>query len=743
VQDDADVSDGYVTALRSLGWLDPATKVAKVQLAVLNGEVDVFARIEFSATFTRGGRVANEMRLSSMPANPYGGSGAGWIYTLDVVMIAYFLYLLVGASRRTLRILRDGKLGAEAKLGRLLGLWRVLDWGATASLLACFVTWFVYVDAVAAIRAKIQADAATPATYAGGPASLHVELFYAMDLMDSFKVAAVWALIFLSMRLFKYFTFQPRLAVFTNALGRAATDGAHFALLFTVILATYGVWGFFMFGPQAPDWHDVSTSATSTLRLIMYDYDLPTMATTYPQMAHFFVLSFLMLVTNLTFWVLLGILLDAYSEVRAESVGAPTILQESIAFVHSLPKMAPHPVARLHDELPRWRRWLLSCLACRPCRGRGSDFGGLRGAAGGRYSSFGDAGGDAGEGRGSKGARRDPTWQEITGALRDGSLRHAPAVTVADLRRGLHMHTAAAARLVAEAQQAEAAEAARRRTAARAGGAAGAGGAGGAGGASGAGGDNDSDDGSVAGHSAGGVAGGRGEQEAEEDSGIELGEGSGRARIATIAFGDGSAHRVLLRLPANVHGGEPYYGSDLPGSQPLPAGLARDLSRLERTLSAGHVLRTISRTVGGGGGDAGGHEARSLAYASSSGDSDEAEGGVGARADAAAQGAAAAPDADFASIDELAEHVNRVAIQLHALRSRDSVASGAARSSDASSLARALSELGPGGLLGTASPTLTAAAASGATPRAGFSPLPAAAAGGRGSRDANQTPPRQ
>jgi hypothetical protein len=411
VEDDADTVAAYTTALQEARWLDEATKMVKVQLAVLNAQVGLFARVEFTATFTRGGRVDALTFVTSMPIEPYAGPGGGALYLLDVVMLGYVAYLLVGAVRRWVRAVRSHGSGWE-RFTKVFGFWRVLDFGAVASLLACIVTWYMYVEQVTAIRSDIAAAHATPATYAGGPPSLHVSLYLAMNLMDNFKMAAVWALIFLSARLFKYFTFQPRLAVMTDTLARAWDDGLHFAFLFAILLTMYGVWGYFMFGPQAPDWHSLNTSTVSVIRFMMYDYDLPAMSVTYPTMANFYCLSFMVLITNMTLWMFLAIILESYTEVRSESQGAPSVMQEAVAFAQSVPMMDWSPPDACANILPR--------------------------SAGGAKK------------------RKEATWNDVITALETGPLRFSADVTVAQLHDALHLRTGAAARLVAEARQAAA-----------------------------------------------------------------------------------------------------------------------------------------------------------------------------------------------------------------------------------------------------------------------------------------------
>jgi hypothetical protein len=63
--------------------------------------------------------------------------------------------------------------------------------------------------------------------------------------------------VLLTLRMFKYFKYQPRLAALAEGIAAGVSDFAHVALIFGLILAMYGIVGHFAFGPQARDWRDV------------------------------------------------------------------------------------------------------------------------------------------------------------------------------------------------------------------------------------------------------------------------------------------------------------------------------------------------------------------------------------------------------------------------------------------------------------------------------------------------------
>jgi hypothetical protein len=340
-----------VTGLEEAFWLDEASQVVAVQIALYNGQTNFFATVEMATTFTPGGRLDVASRVGSFSANPYLGAAAG-AYVLDFMLSCYALYLLRSTLKRLVASMREpGDL--LTKLSHVFQLWRMLDVGASVFLWTSIGLWISFCVKLAAIRREVYSDGgASPETYTtGAQAETARQIFAAFETFSSFKIAAAWALIFLSLRLFKYFQFQPRLAVITDSLIMAFKDGVHFALLFAVLLTLYGVWGHFMFGTQCPDWRTVSSSIVAVFRYMMYDYDLVAMeATGFVHMADFFFVSYMIVITNLILWMFLAIILESYTTIRAAQFDTPSLADELTVLLRSLPApadMLPSQLARL------------------------------------------------------------------------------------------------------------------------------------------------------------------------------------------------------------------------------------------------------------------------------------------------------------------------------------------------------------------------------------------------------------
>jgi len=330
-----------ISNLEDAQFLDEGTTAIAIQMSLYNGQTNYFGTVELAATFSQGGRVDPTFRFGSFSASPY--LGYEWTYILDITIILYGLYLLRSTLGRIYKDWRNMPGDVFSKASHALQLWHILDILATSFIWSAIILWADFNVRRSDARTKIISDPnASPVSYASSTHSETLKtIFGAFEVFAAFKIAASWALIVLSLRLFKYFQFQPRLAVITDSLIMAFKDGIHFAVLFTVILVCYGVWGHFMFGPQAVDWHDINTSIVSIFRFMMYDYDLITMESTgFVAMADFFFASYMMLITNLVLWMFLAIILESYTTIRMMQADQPSLVDELVMLVRSSPPIA-------------------------------------------------------------------------------------------------------------------------------------------------------------------------------------------------------------------------------------------------------------------------------------------------------------------------------------------------------------------------------------------------------------------
>ena len=338
--------------LATAGWLDAATHTVDVQLALLNGQSGVFASVVLRCTFTSGSLVETSSEIRSVPVNPYEPAAANWyLYVLDALLVLYWAYLALGAARRVWAVVRAPG-GAWDKAGMLCSYWRLLDFATVAALTSVIVLWALLVSELAALRASIAAVVAdNPAAIQGGPSTVQADLFDVVERLGQVKQAAVFTLIFLTLRLFKYFAFQPRLAIMSTVFARSCGDILTHGFVFALLVVMFGVWAHFLFGPQAADWATPGGSVFSIFRFSMYDYKFIPMAQQYPFLAGVFYVAFMVLITNLVLWMFLAILFETYTEVRYESHNTPSAFEEGAAFLSTVPRDAHACWARPRNSM--------------------------------------------------------------------------------------------------------------------------------------------------------------------------------------------------------------------------------------------------------------------------------------------------------------------------------------------------------------------------------------------------------
>ena len=272
VEDTRAVNQGILRQLDTAGWLDSSTASINVEFAVLNGETGFVGRVALKALFNVGGRVETSAEITSLPIDPY------YMYpelrVLDTLVVVWLIYLLTALLFSVASALRAGEYA------KLLSFWFLVDCVTTFTLLAAVAQFGAVLTALSNLGLD---PAAAPGAYAAGCAacldtyaccSVGNNILAASVLFETFKSTVVVYLICATLRLFYYFSFQPRLAVFADAFARAFPDILHFAIVFSVVMCMFGVWGHFQFGALAPDWHTVGGSIIAVFRFMQYDYDL-------------------------------------------------------------------------------------------------------------------------------------------------------------------------------------------------------------------------------------------------------------------------------------------------------------------------------------------------------------------------------------------------------------------------------------------------------------------------------------
>jgi hypothetical protein len=367
-------SSAALYALASAGWLDHLTAGLRTSVLVLNPELGYVAHLHMLATLSRGGRVASRTMLHSMSLDSYAESPA--LYALDIFIMLYVVYLILGAGKRMARIfcIRKGST-AEQRWAQLVSFSTALDWGVIFALVAAGALWSKYVLAVTAARGRMAAMAqlepddttlagppgapnatdanataaptnSTDTGTGGGPfppewALVEQGFANAAAALAAFKTATVWSVIFMTLRLFKYFAFQSRIAVLADTIAAAWEDLVHFFVLVAVLFVGFGTWAHFAFGTQVALYGDSESFVLGMFRFMMLDYDVAGMQAADPSTSTLFYVTFMVIVANVVLWMLFAVVFENYTLLRMSALRWPSLQDEAVAFAQALPHMVP------------------------------------------------------------------------------------------------------------------------------------------------------------------------------------------------------------------------------------------------------------------------------------------------------------------------------------------------------------------------------------------------------------------
>jgi len=148
-----------------------------------------------------------------------------------------------------------------------------------------------------------------------------VSLEYASTIMKAQLFFNFINIVLCLVRTFKFYRFQPRLAIVNQTLGAAYQDLLHFLLMFLTFLLGFGVIAHILFGPEIFIFSTFAESINSIyIMMLTAAVDVASLAHVDGAMAVLFYLLFMFLVAVILLNVLLAILVDSYMKAKEEEL---------------------------------------------------------------------------------------------------------------------------------------------------------------------------------------------------------------------------------------------------------------------------------------------------------------------------------------------------------------------------------------------------------------------------------------
>ena len=392
--------DGFTRAkalastLRRLGWIDRNTSCATMQVYGLNGYIPgrAFTLASFQVCFTPGGRTLVTSRASSvLPADAEAAEPPPLMIFLVVLFVAHIVWSNVYQLQEMLRHARASRL---CEFARRQGVWMVIEVavgvfsislvfayfaqaivieGATNAFTGCggiIGVAYGFPDAAAceaaapssnsAAAANVPCTAGTQCVPLGAGRLLLANAAFQrfvsaiktyLEVDETTKFAGTAIIYMLTVRLFRFFRLQPRLAIITNTLLKALPDLLHFGLVFMLVLVGFAASAWCNFGDGVAGFATVGESLFETFYMAMGNYDdaYASMVGVSVVGARLFLLPFLFLVVLVLLNIFLAIVVDSYGDVKDElqnDDAVPSIVDSSLVKLSMLRRSAQRTTAR-------------------------------------------------------------------------------------------------------------------------------------------------------------------------------------------------------------------------------------------------------------------------------------------------------------------------------------------------------------------------------------------------------------
>merc|ERR1719487_606503 len=156
-------------------------------------------------------------------------------------------------------------------------------------------------------------------TYLKNAELLHTEMAAMSSFLMVYRLLLCWYTILIMSRFFQAFHAQPRLAVVTKTLSSSFVDLVHFGVVITIIFMAYAVAGMFIFGHRMLEFSELSMAVNTCFLIMLGSFDFAALGAEHPVTAGIWFWTYMLLIMLIMLNMLLAIIMDVYTEVKADA----------------------------------------------------------------------------------------------------------------------------------------------------------------------------------------------------------------------------------------------------------------------------------------------------------------------------------------------------------------------------------------------------------------------------------------
>lgn len=284
-------------ALEAAAWIDRGTRAVFLDLTVYNANINLFCQIRLITEFPATGGAITSYLFRSVKLIRYVTSMDYFVLACEIMFIMFIIYYSIEEA-------------LEIKIHKLSYFkegWNVLD---VVILIICYICVAFNFYRIAKVNATLDSLLNNPDQYV----EFDTLAYWQIQFNNAIAVTA-----FLSwIKFFKYISFNKTMTQLTSTLSRCAKDILGFFIMFYIVFFAFAQLGYLLFGATTPDYSTFTTTCFTLFRIILGDFDFPTLMANAPTMGPIYFLSYVFFVFFVLLNMFLAIINDTYADVKSD-----------------------------------------------------------------------------------------------------------------------------------------------------------------------------------------------------------------------------------------------------------------------------------------------------------------------------------------------------------------------------------------------------------------------------------------
>jgi len=305
-------------SLQAQNWVDTATSWFGVKMLLLNPDLAVYSHVIINVWFPPSGALVPAVIIMTFPAEPYLNTGK---VVVDILWMVLWFHLFATSFYGLLKACFSHTFAEYAK-----SFWHWLDWLSVIGGFVVSIFWIVFLTLLRSVKARaLEVVGSRPAAeaelrgYLDDADRMHSEAAHLAAFVMVYRTFVCWYTLLIAIRFFQAFMAQPRLNIITKTVQSSLVDVAHFLIVLLLVYFSFAVAGMFLFGHRMLEFSSLGMAFHQCFLIMLGSFEYEDLASEHPVSAAVWFWSYVVLVALCMLNMALAIIMDIYTEVKADA----------------------------------------------------------------------------------------------------------------------------------------------------------------------------------------------------------------------------------------------------------------------------------------------------------------------------------------------------------------------------------------------------------------------------------------